>query len=127
LPAKKAPPPLTTREQLAAQLRPLLPKAWKLIPYSRNLDVLSQTAVMFHATAIRPTAIQGVIEVDYTVSVISPKVDTDRAQTDLDDDVLEVIHALDTLDWLLFREATPTVVQDNLSWDITITVNTNKE
>jgi hypothetical protein len=126
LPAKE-PKAKTTREQLAAELKPLLPRTWKIIPYARNLDDANQTRVMLHATDIHPAPAMGALETDYTITVISPKADPTGAQTDLDDDVLNVLHALDGITWLMFRNASPTVVQDYLSWDINITVITRKD
>ena len=117
----------TPREQLAGHLAPLLPKTWKLVPYSRNLDRLESTTVMLHATEIRRGIALGALEVDFTISVSSPKSDPTSAQTDLDDDVLALVHKVASTSWLLFRNATPTVVQDFLSWDLTVTVITRED
>lgn len=128
MPVKRTPTkPQTTRQQLVSHVKPLLPRGWKIVPYSRNLDRLAQTTVMFHATEIRPGTSQGTHEVDFVVSISSPKTDSTNAQIDLDDDVLALVHALDTLPWLMFRQATPTTVQDALSWDVTVTVITRKD
>jgi hypothetical protein len=119
----------TTRDKLAAQLKTRMPKSWVIVPFSRNLDRLSKTTVMINATEIRPAAAaQGLLEVDYTVSVISPKSDVTNAQDDLDDQVLELILTLrDSAPGLIFRSATPTLVQDFLSWDINTTIHARKD
>ncbi|ROS57202.1 hypothetical protein [Frigoribacterium sp. PhB118] len=117
----------STRQKLANALKPLLPKAWKIVPYSRNLDTIELTTVMLHATEIRPaTSAVGALETDFVISVISPKADPTSAQQDLDDDVLALVLDLYGMG-VIIRQATPTVVQDNLSWDITITVIARKD
>jgi hypothetical protein len=125
----KATKPRTSREQLVDLLRPLLPKTWKLVPFSRGLDTPSQVTVMVHATAIRdaPAAPQGALETEFTLSVIDPQTDPERAQGALDDEVLELIHALKAVPFLIWESAEPTLVQDSLSWDIKTTVITRKD
>lgn len=117
----------STREKLAATLAPLLPKAWKIVPYSRNLDTVELTTVMLHATEIRPaTSASGALETDFVISIISPKADPTAAQQDLDDDVIALVLELFSMG-VIIRQATPTVVQNNLSWDVTITVIARKD
>jgi hypothetical protein len=130
LPAKTTTPkPSTARDKLAGLLKPLLPRGWAIVPYARNLDALSRTTVMLHATAIRPApaAPQGAVEVDYVVSVITHLTEPTKASEALDENVLDLMHALDSADWLLIKEATPTEFQKQLAWDITITVITRKD
>lgn len=120
---------LSTREQLAEALKPLLPPDWRILPYSRNVDRLSQTTVMLHAAEIRPapSAPGGAVETDFTITVMDPQTDAERAQGSLDDDVIELTLALGSIHWLVFRNAEPTKVQEYLSWDINTTTITRKD
>jgi hypothetical protein len=119
----------TTRDKLAAQLEERMPAEWVIVPFARNLDRPSKTTVMLHATEVRPsTAAQGVVEVDFVVTVISPKTDVTNAQDDLDDQVLDLILTLrDSAPGLVFRSASPTLVQDVLAWDINTTIHARKD
>lgn len=119
----------TTRDQLAAQLRERIPASWVIVPFSRNLDALAKTTVMLHATEIRPSsAAQGVLEVDYTISVISPLADVTEAQAQLDDDVLALLLSLQSdAPGLVFKDAQPALVQNFLSWDISTTIHARKD
>lgn len=119
----------TVRDKLAAQLKTRLPKGWVIVPFARNLDTVSKTTVMLHATEIRPSdAAQGLLEVDFIVTVVSPLTDVTRAADDLDDQVLDLILDLQTdAPGLVFRNATPTLVQDYLAWDINTTIHARKD
>lgn len=119
----------STRDKLAKQLTERMPADWVVVPFTRNIDRPSKTTVMLHATEIRPaSAAQGLLEVDYIVTVISPKSDVTHAQADLDDQVLDLILTLrDSAPGLIFRSATPTLVQDLLSWDINTTIHARKD
>ena len=119
----------TTRDELAEQLLERLPADWVIVPFSRNLDTVSKTTVMLHATEIRPGTTQGLLEVDYVITVISPKSDATNAQDDLDDQVLNVILPLrDSAPGLVFRNAVPsTTTGDNFAWDINTTIHARKD
>lgn len=115
----------TARDKLAEQLKEHLPHEWVIVPYSKTLERIDKTVVMLHATEIRQSAAaQGVVEVDYTISVTSPLTDSDRATAALDDDVLTLILTLQAkAPGLLFRNATPTTVSDYFAWDINTTTH----
>ena len=122
--------PQTTREQLVEALTPLLPKAWKVVPYSRNLDALSAPTVMVHLSNITraPAAPQGALLSEFTVSVLDPQTDPERAQGALDDEVMDLIHAIDDLPgWIVWDSAEPTLVGDYLAWDLKTTVVSRKD
>jgi hypothetical protein len=121
--------PDTARDNLAAQLKTRLPKGWVIVPFSRNLDTVSKTTVMLHATEIRPSvAAQGLLEVDFIVTVVSPLTDVTSAADELDDQVLDLILDLQTdAPGLVFHNATPTLVQDYLAWDLNTTIHARKD
>ncbi|MET4053588.1 hypothetical protein ABID81_002966 [Frigoribacterium sp. PvP054] len=118
----------TTRQQLADALKPALPAAWVLVPYSRNLDVLSKVTVMLHASRIEraPAAPMGALVSQFTITVIDPQDDPTRAWGALDDEVMELIFALDELG-VQWTAAEPVLVQNNLGWEITIDIVSRKE
>lgn len=119
----------TARQQLIEALTPELPETWTVIPYARNVDVLSRPTVMVHVTSIRtlPAAPLGALETEFTITIMDPLSDPSRAQGALDDEVAELIFALRTLTFLRFESAEPTFVQDYLSWDVKVITHTNRK
>jgi hypothetical protein len=118
----------TAREQLVEALRPLLPPTWVVVPFSRNLDVISHPTVMVHASRIErsPAAPLSKHIVTFTVTVLDPQKDPTRGQGALDDEVNELIFALDQITFANFLSAEPSFVQDYLGWDVALEVITGK-
>jgi hypothetical protein len=123
MPASEAP-----RHALADVLSPLLPAAWKIVPYQRNLDTLDTTIVMFKQAAIRPLPAAPIrlLQVDMTITVISARSDLPRAEDELDDDTLALCVALDELG-ILWTEANKVLWNDqHLAWDIAVQLEASK-
>lgn len=114
----------TAREQVTEAVAPLLPKAWRLMPYIDTVDQLSQVTVMLHASRIapHPTTPLGEFELTFEATVIDPLKDPSRVWDSLDDEVLELIAALDTIDGLHFTEAEPLAIGNAFAWNVTFTV-----
>jgi hypothetical protein len=124
MPASQAP-----RHALRAALKPIIPETWKIIPYQRDVGVLSQTIVMFKQGAIRPLPAAPIkaLQVDMTATIVSPLSDTARAEDELDDDVLSLTFALDELG-ILWTEARKVLFNDsNLAYDIDIQLEASKK
>lgn len=120
---------MTARDRLAEHLKPLLPASWVIKPYSKELERIDKTVVMLHATEIRPAvaAPGSGLEVDYSISVTTPLMDSDAATAALDDDVTDLSLALWSTPWLMYRNANPSLVSNRYAWDINITVITRKD
>lgn len=118
------------RKALEAQLKPLLPRTWRIVPYQRNLDTIAHTTVMFKQTAIDklPQAPQGVLIVDLTLTIISHFTDTVKAEDDLDDAVLELCLAMDANPHVIYGRADKVMFDDtHLAYDITIQTTARKD
>jgi hypothetical protein len=129
---KKILKPQTVRQQLVEHLTPLLPKAWKIVPFSRSMDALSQPVVMVHMSRIEkhPAAPLSKHLTTFTVSVFDPQLDDERAQGALDDEVNDLIFAIDQLPpFVNWSSAEPSQLGQNgpLGWDITLELITTKE
>ena len=122
---------LTTREQLVAALTPLLPEAWRVVPYSRSLDTLDRVTVMVHASRIEhaPQAPLSQHVTTLAVSVFDPQSDPERAQGALDDEVGALLFALDELPWVSWSSAEASQLPDGgpLGWDVTLETITKKD
>ena len=87
---------MTVRAQLEADLKPHLPRGWRLIPYATNLDVIDQHTVMTLQESIErvPEAPIGAVKVDFKVIIIEPKTDPKTAEDALDDAVTDLLLSL---------------------------------
>lgn len=121
---------MSARKELANTLKPLLPKAWRLVPYADNLDTLDRVVVMIKQTQIErlPAAPIGTYRTSFVVTVIAPQSDSEKAEDELDDGVHEVLSALDSINNSLWSSAEKVLFSDsNLAWDIAMQVVTRKD
>lgn len=115
---------MTIRSDLAAALQPSLPKAWRIVPHNTDLDVVDRTVVMLHQKSIEraPEAPAGALRVIFSVLVIQPKVEPGTADDSLDEDVADLLLALDKTRAVTWQRADRATWADtNPAWDITVT------
>jgi hypothetical protein len=113
----------SARQQVVDAIAPVLPKAWKVIPYLTSFDNLDQTIVMIHATGIQRFASQPALwETTFEATVLDPSKDPGRVWDSLDDEVFEAVHALDTIAALNVTGAEPVAISNLFGWNITFTV-----
>lgn len=119
------------RSQLVDALTPVLPGSWELVPTQRTVDTLSHPIVQLSQISIRrdPNAPQSsALLTTFTLTVVDPLTDPERAEDNLDDEVLTLIFALDGLGWLRWTDATKVIWQDShLAYDITIETLTRQD
>jgi hypothetical protein len=89
-------PAQTVRGWVEAQLKPLLPSTWRLVPYQRNLDELNQVTVMLRLQRVVPLdeAPNGAWRAEWTLTIIHPGQDVTRAQKLLDQQLFELLNAI---------------------------------
>lgn len=119
----------TARQQVAANLKPLLPKGWVLVDYMTDFDTITKPTVMLQVTEIGkfPQAPLGYLLVSFEATVLAPSTDPSRVWGLLDDQVIQVIHDLQTIDGLDFQTAEPVVHSNHFGFVIRFTVPANKE
>ena len=119
----------TARQQVAAALTPLLPKTWKLVDYMTSFDSITSPTVMLHVSDINPfpQAPQGLLLVTMEATVLASNKDSSRAWGVLDDQVLELIHDLDTIEAVAFVTAEPLSYSGHFGWNIRFTIPTEKD
>jgi len=116
----------TVRDQLATALKPLLPKAWRIIPYTTNLDTVDGVTLMMRQTRIEkaPNS-QGNHQVTLVLTVIDPHTDPQRAEDALDEEVGQLLYAFLPIEWLNWTVAERVVFGElNHAYDITLTLYT---
>jgi hypothetical protein len=124
MPAAEAP-----RHALQKALKPLCPRRWKFIPYQRNLDTLSTTVVMLKQNDFEalPAAPHSTLLVGFTVTIVTPLTDPEKAEDALDDDVVALLHAMDAAGFA-WTKATKVLFDDaHLAYDIDLTITTEKK
>ena len=121
---------MSARKELAATLKPLLPKTWQLVDSGRSVDLTKKTVVKIRQTTVRPLEVApiGLLGVDLIVTIRVPEQSTQAAEDRLDEEVTDLIHALDEAEvlWTVCEK----VLLDNtstLGYDITVTIASTKE
>ena len=123
---------MNVRDTIADFIVPLLPSTWKVVPYSTNLDVLDTVVVMFKQTSVeRLMNGAGRVRNSYlhsiTCTVIDPHQDLKRSQDALDDELMQVLIALDGYDNLWWEDANSgNYNAEILGYDISIKVISTK-
>ena len=120
---------MSTRQVLLDALKPQLPKRWKLVPYQTNLDTVDVVTVMFKIKTIgrTPAAPRVNHTVTFTVTIIEPKDTPGTSDDALDDELDDLLFALDATDDLVWRSATRvTYNATNPAYDIDLDVITAK-
>lgn len=117
------------RKALKAALKPVLPKEWRIIPYETNPDVQATTVVMLKQESIErnPAAPLGAHDIGFTVTIESPLDGLEKAEDELDDGVVLLLHKLDELHiaWKTAKKVLAT--SGRLAYDITLTITSYKE
>ena len=114
---------MTLRSDLAAQLKPVLPKAWKIIPYAANLDAQKGIVVLFSQTAVQNLEqAPSFLSHTFSIFIIDPRTDPSTVEDSLDDSVGEVLWALKGLPFLVFDRADRVTFDNSQAWEIHITV-----
>lgn len=126
--------PLTdksVRHYLIDQLKPLLPRAWKLYPYSTTPDAFTKPIVTLTLDSITkdPAAPNSHRIAAFVVGVLEPKVDAATREDSLDDSLIDLLTAIETIPSVIWQKAERVVApnQTNVGYDITINFHYQKE
>ncbi|KQQ22877.1 hypothetical protein ASF48_06995 [Rathayibacter sp. Leaf299] len=119
----------TVRAQLSDLLKPLLPKGWVIIPEQRDPGVITKTTVLLKQDKISklPASPIGSLQTSFILTIVTPHIDTTRAEDDLDDSVLELTTALDSLNGVDWTEAQKVGAGEYLGYDISLSIITKKD
>lgn len=113
---------MSARKDLAAALRPLVPKAWPIIDHDRNLDEITKIALLVSQRTVEPAPnATGTHKATLYVYVIDPhEADANAAEDALDDAVEIVCFGLDTIDALYWTAAEKVIYQGRRAYQITV-------
>lgn len=116
------------RKALAAALKPLLPRTWYIVDNQGTVDDVNRTVVRLKQLGITrlPQAPIGAHSVRFVITITAPNVSTQAAEDKLDDQVDDLIHALDGLN-VEWTDATKVIAGDRLAYDINLTITSTKK
>lgn len=124
-------PTIRFRQSVINRLKPLLPRKWKLLPYGTNLDKLSVPVVMLTIQSITrtPQLPQSHRTYAATLSIFQPSTAPGRMDDALDDDLIDLLNAIDELDDVKWTKAERVLGNNdsNYGFDITIEVPYRKD
>lgn len=85
------------RRWVTDSLKPLLPRRWTLAPYTRKPDDLDGVTVIVTLQKIErlPAAPLGSQVATYLITIVDPSQDWSQADANLDDEIVDLISALD--------------------------------
>lgn len=119
---------MSARKDLAAALRPLVPREWAILDADRNLDEQNVIALLVSQRTIAPAPnAAGTHLATLRVYVIDPHEDPDAAEDALDDAVETVCFGLDTIDALLWTTAEKVIYQGRRAYQITVQAFTHRK
>ncbi|CAO1650547.1 hypothetical protein NYA9BBAC_00911 [Salinibacterium sp. NYA9b] len=120
----------SVRDWLVTELTPLLPPKWKISANQVGVETISNVTVVIKHLGIQKLAEAPVHHLanDVTITIIDPHTDQIRAENALDDLVLELVTALDSLPGLTLVRAKKVFVSETyLGWDIETSIFSRKE
>lgn len=120
----------TLRSELRDRLRPIIPRDYKLRPNGTTLEQLSGPVLQIKQLRMRPADEQpmGSLRVEFVLTMVVPLQSAQAAEDKLDDDVTEMVTAIDRIEWANWTLAEKVTAGPNdnyLAYDITVEVLTN--
>lgn len=119
----------TLRHELRDRLRPIIPRDYTLRPNGLQLETITKPVLQIKQMRMRPSdeAPVGSLTVDMVLTMAVPQRDPQAAEDKLDDDVLEMLTALDQIGWANWTNAEKVTAGPDdqyLAYDITVTITT---
>lgn len=122
-------------ETVADAVWQLVPEGWGWTPYEEVEELPDVTTLSLKIRNVTrlPGAPQGAYQVEWVLTITSPYPQRERADSELADDLLQFLHALDEpegpswLAWTSASKVTASDYNDRLAYDITLTTITQKE
>lgn len=120
----------TLRAWFSAQIKPLLPAGWRYIPNQDTPAQITVVTVVYKLLEIEPLAEApiGANRNTIVLTVLSPHEDDVKAENALDNEVIDMVTALDghaQISWSRAQKVRDPKT-DRLAWDITVSVITTR-
>lgn len=115
------------RKQLAAGLKPLLPKSWIIFPDAQPVNAVARpTLLMQRSALVKSTGAPGWFESTYSLLIVSDQTIAETREDYLDNLLEELIEGLDTLLILWSRAERGVFNGTNPSYSVTMTAINNR-
>ncbi len=118
------------RAALIGILEPLLPSDWRIVRSQQSLDRLQKPVVILKQNRIEknPAAPQGMHEIFFVVTVVSPLENPTKAEDQLDGSTNALIHAIDESASLSWTSAEKVLFNEKyLAYDLNVQLVSKKE
>ena len=118
------------RQWLLNTIKPLVPTEWRVLPNQVDPKTIDRVTVLFKFVGLTrlPEAPTGWLLNELVITVLDPHSDHVLAEDALDDDVLQLVTALDSIPQMAWTKAAKVLAFDTyLGWDITAQILTQKE
>lgn len=117
------------RRAFSTFLKPRLPPTWRYIPNQATPNVVTRPTLVYKHLGIEPGTSLGSLSNDIILTLISPLGDDVKAENALDNEVLELCHALRGFTSVTFTGARKVRddVTKTLGWDISVTASTQRQ
>lgn len=118
---------MSARKDLAAELKPLLPKRWRLVDTERSIDKIDRFTVVIRQRKVEPAPnLQGSLLTTLVVTLIGPTTLAGDYEDELDLAVAQLILIVSQkLPSLVWDAATKKVWRENPAYDFDVTVVTD--
>jgi len=118
---------MSARKDLAAELKPLLPKQWRLVDTERSIDKIDRFTVVIRQRKVKPAPnLQGSLLTTLVVTLIGPTTLAGDYEDALDLAVAKLILIVSQkLPSLVWEEANKKVWRENPAYDFDVTVVTD--
>jgi len=118
---------MSARKDLAAELKPLLPKRWRLVDTERSIDKIDRFTVVIRQRKVEPAPnLQGSLLTTLVVTLIGPTTLAGDYEDALDLAVAKLILIVSQkLPSLAWDAATKKVWRENPAYDFDVTVVTD--
>lgn len=113
---------MSVRDDLVGAVEEAVPASWRVIPYQDSLDITDTVTVMFKQLSIQPlpAAPRSAYRVNYVLTLVPAAMDPANAEADLDAAVVQLLAALNPLDWFAWEQANKVLFQSTyMAYDIT--------
>ena len=112
---------MSARSDLASALKPHLPKRWMVVRADRPIDEIVVPTLMISQRTIEPAPnAAGNHLVTFRLTIMDPHDDENAAEDALDDEVDDLLFALDQVDGLWWTEAQKLTAQGKRAYQITL-------
>jgi hypothetical protein len=119
---------MSARKDLKAALKPLLPRNWQIVTADKSLDEITKPALIISQRTITPAPnALGNHLVTFLLTVMDPRADEEAAEDALDNEVDDLLFAIDKTKGVWWTSAEKIVYQGKRAYQISLQAATERK